>query len=136
MSNKLDTNQKSGGILNASFSEKSVWIQLLSLIAIIGGYFVIAIIMLSKGVKALLAFVPLFIVVILLMIIVNITGHIVAAISNRPDGPDEHDRLIEWRAESNSAWLLGGGVLAAIAALVISIDNVWIVHLLLLSLFL
>jgi hypothetical protein len=39
--------------------------------------------------------------------------------------------VIEWRAESNSSWILGAGVFVAITGLVVSVDNVWIVHLLL-----
>ncbi|HYN09833.1 MAG TPA: hypothetical protein VES67_20790 [Vicinamibacterales bacterium] len=44
--------------------------------------------------------------------------------------------MIEWRAEGNSGWLLAVGVLAGITGMVASVPNVWIAHLLLLSLFL
>ena len=122
--------------MNASFEEKSVWIQLVGMVAILSSYFVIAALMLSKGVTAVMAFVPLFIVAVVLLVVVLVAGHIVAVIVSRPEGRDERDRLIVWRAESNSGWVLAVGVLAAVTGLVLSVDNVWIAHLLLLSLFL
>jgi len=64
------------------------------------------------------------------------TGHIVVAILSRPEGRDERDRLIEWKAESRSSWLLTTGVLAVITGLILGLDSAWIAHLLLLSLFL
>lgn len=70
------------------------------------------------------------------MVAVLVVGHTAAAIASRPDGRDERDRMIEWRAESNSGWLLGAGVLMGITAMVLSVPNVWTAHLLLLSLFL
>ena len=57
-----------------------------------------------------------------------------AAIVARPEPPDERDRLIEWRSESNSSWVLGVGVLGAIMCLIMSVEAVWVAHLLLLSL--
>ncbi len=122
--------------MNASFEEKSVWIQLISLVAVLGSYFVVAALMLSNGVTVVVAFVPLFTLAVVLLVVVLVVGHIVVAIASRPEGRDERDRLIEWRAESNSSWILGVGVLAAITGLVVSVDNVWIAHLLMLSMLL
>ena len=122
--------------MNASFEKKSVWIQLVSMVAVLGSYFVVAALMLSTGVTAVIAFVPLFIVAVGLLVFVLVVGHIVVAIASRPDGRDERDRLIEWRAESNSSWILGAGVLAAITGLVASVHAVWIAHLLLLCMLL
>ena len=122
--------------MNASFEEKSVWIQLVSMVVVIGSYFVVVALMVSKGITNLIAFVPLFIVAVALLVIVLIVGHIVVAAASRPESRDERDRLIEWRAESNSSWILRVGVLAAITGLVVSIDNIWIAHLLLVSMFL
>lgn len=123
-------------MMGASFEEKSVWIQLVGTVLGLGGYFIVAVRMVSAGVTALPAYVPLFAVAVVLMVILLVVGHAAAAIASRPEGRDERDRLIEWRAESNSSWLLAAGVFAAVAGLVFSIDAVWIAHLLLLSLFL
>jgi hypothetical protein len=122
--------------MNVSFEEKSVWIQLLSLVAVLGSYFIVAALMLAQGVTTIIAFVPLFIVAVVLLVAVLVVGHIVVAIASKPDGRDERDRLIEWRAESNSSWILGAGVIGAITGLVFAINTVWIAHLLLLSMLL
>ena len=122
--------------MNASFEEKSVWIQLISTVVILGSYFLVAGQMLAAGVTTLVAFVPLFAIAVVLLVVLLVTGYVVVVIASRPEGRDERDRLIEWRAESNSSWLLGVGVLAAISAMVLGIDRVWVAHLLLLSLFL
>lgn len=121
--------------MNASFEEKSVWIQLIGMVAVLGGYFAIAGQMMSSGVMVLAPYVPLFIGAVVLMVIVLATGHIAAAIVSRGTQSDERDRVIGWRAESNSGWILAVGVLSAITALVVGIDVVFVAHLLLGSLF-
>ena len=121
--------------MDTSFEEKSVWIQLSSLVVGLGGYLVVAGLMLSDGVSALPAFVPVFAVAVVLIVAVNVAGHVVAAIVSGADEADERDRLIGWRAESRSSWILGVGVIGAIIALIVSVDGVWVAHLLLISLF-
>jgi len=121
--------------MNASFEEKSVWIQLVSLVFGLGLYFAVAGSMLLGGVAVLAAYMPLFAVAVAFIVAVNVTGHIAVAIASRPDGPDERDRLIGWRAESNSSWILGVGVIVAIGCMTLSVGEVWVAHLLLLSLF-
>ena len=121
--------------MDTSFEEKSVWIQLAGLVVGLGGYLVVAGLMLSNGVNALPAFVPVFTVAIVLVVAINIAGHVVAAIVDRTDEADERDRLIGWRAESRSSWILGVGVIGAIMALILSVGGVWVAHLLLISLF-
>jgi hypothetical protein len=92
--------------------------------------------MFLAGVTALPAYVAVFAVSVVLMVIVIVGGHVAVAIASRPEGRDERDRLIEWRAESNSGWLLGVGVLTGITALVLAVPSVVVAHLLLLSLYL
>ena len=84
-------------------------------------------------ITVLVAFVPLFIVAVILLVVVLVAGYSAVANASRPDGRDERDRLIAWRAESNSAWILTVGVFAAITGLVVSVDAVWIAHVLMLS---
>ena len=121
--------------MNASFEEKSAWIQLISLIAGLGMYFAVAGSMLLGGVNVLAAYMPLFAVAVAFIVAINVAGHIAVAVVSRPDGPDERDRLIGWRAESNASWILGAGVIVAIGCLIVSVGEVWVAHLLLLSLF-
>ena len=120
----------------ASFEERSAWIQLLSLLSVLGGYFVVAQQMISRGVTELIAFAPVFAVAVVLMVLVIVAGHVIAALVHHPEGPDERDRLISWRAESQSSWLVAAGVVAGITALVFSVPPVWVAHWLLFSLFL
>ena len=121
--------------MSASFEEKSVWIQLVGVVVALGAYFVVAGIMIAHGVTALPAYVPLFAAAVVLLVAILVVGHIVAAVVGRPEPPDERDRVIEWRAEGRSSWVLGVGVLTAISGLVMSIETVWVAHWLLLSLF-
>ena len=113
--------------MDTSFEEKSVWVQLVGLVVGLGSYLVVAGLMVSNGVSALPAFVPVFAVAIALVVAINIAGHVVQA--------DERDRLIGCRAESQSSWILGVGVIGAIMALILSVSGVWVAHLLLISLF-
>ena len=125
--------------MNTSFEEKSVWIQLLSLIVVFGSYFFIALRMILGGITNIKAFIPLFFIATVILIIIIIAGHIVAAIvhhKDKPDQRDERDRLVAWRSESNSAWILGTGILVALIGLVLSVQTVWIANLLLFFLFL
>lgn len=122
--------------MDASFEEKSIWIQLISTLIAIGGYFVVAWIMFAQGVDVLVPYVPLFISATVVLVIILVLGHIVAAITGRYDEPDERDRLIHWRAEAKTAWVLAAGIFAAITCMVLSASSVIVAHMLLLSLFL
>lgn len=122
--------------MNASFEEKSVWIQLISLVVGLGAYVAVAGSMLSNSVDVLPAYGAVFMVVAVgLIVAVNVIGHIAAVIVGRHEGRDERDRLIAWRAESNSSWILAAGILVAAWCMIISVGDVWVLHLLLLSLF-
>lgn len=136
MSKLTVTRERDPDRVNASFEERSAWIQLLSLLVVLGGYFLVAWQMASRGVTALPAYASVFAVAVALLVAVMVAGYVAVALASRPEGPDERDRLIEWRAEARSGWVLGAGVLAAIAAMVVSVPDVWVAHLLLLSLFL
>ena len=123
--------------MDTSFEEKSVWIQLLGLGAGFGIYFIIAAIMLADGVRFLGAYVPVFILALVVLIAILASGHFIAFIlGGNPPKPDERDRLIEWRAESNASWILGAGAMMAIGAMIAGVGNVWIAHLLMHSMLL
>jgi len=122
--------------MNTSFEERSVWIQLFSMVVVLGAYFVRAADMLSSGITNLMAYVPLFLAAIILLVVVLVAGHIVAAVAGGSEESDERDRLIGWRAESRSSWILSVGVLAALVGLILSVEKVLIAHLLLFSMLL
>jgi hypothetical protein len=136
MSNLHVTTKTGDEPMNASFEERSVWIQLVSLLLVMGGYSYVAWHMWSRGVTALPAYVAVFAVLVVLMVVVMVGGHVAAALASRPDRRDERDRVIEWWSESYSGWLVGAGILAGIAGMVLSLPDVWVAHLLLSSLFL
>lgn len=123
--------------MNASFAEKSVWITLVGLAGVFGFYFFVAARMLSAGVTVVAPFVPLFIFVVVGLVVAMTIGHAVVALASPVEDRDERDRLISWRAEHNSSWLLGVGVVAAIFALALpGIGRAWIANGLLLALLL
>jgi hypothetical protein len=124
-------------VMDTSFEEKSAWVTFLSLLAVFGCYAFLASQMLNAGVTDLVApFIPLFVVVVILLVVLLTAGHIIAAIIDRPDGRDERDRLIESRAESNSSWILGAGVIIAAFCLALPLGRAWVANGLLMTLFL
>lgn len=121
--------------MNASFEEKSVWIQLVAMLLALGGYLFVAGRMLAAGVLEAAPYFAVFIVSAVLMVVIMVAGHIVAALTGPSGPPDERDRQIGWRAESRSSWLLGAGVFMAIAGLALGYAPAWIANLLMCSMF-
>jgi hypothetical protein len=120
----------------ASFEEQSVWIQLAGLTISFAGYLFVASRMLASGVTSVLPFAAVLGVSVTLLIVILVGGHVVAAVASRPEGRDERDRLIEWRAEARSGWLLATGVIVGVGCMVVGVPNVWTANLLLMSLYL
>jgi len=114
--------------VSASFEEKSSWIQLGALVLVMGGYLATAWEMMSAGVLELAVYVPVFVPAVVALVIVLIAGHAVAALFGSTDDADERDRLIGWRAEARSSWLMGLGVLAAITAMIVRVEPVYVAH--------
>ena len=145
MSNTSSTPTAQEGAVNTSFEERSAWIQLISQLVGMGAYTAVAGPILAEGVRAVEeearaqvappSFFPVLLAVALI-IAINVVGHAVAAIASRPEGRDERDRVIGWRAAHGSEWVLGLGTVVGITALMFELEGVWIAHLLLLFLFL
>jgi uncharacterized membrane protein YfcA len=117
-----------------SSEEKSIWIQLVAMLASLGLYFVLAGRMLAAGQRELGAFLTLFLLAVGLMVVMLIVSYALSAIFSRVDAPDERDRLIAWKAEYRSAWLTSVGVLAGVVCIALGVHAVWVANLLLLSL--
>ena len=122
--------------MQASFEEKSAWMTLGALVIVFGLYFVAALRLLSSGVTEVIPFLPLLTLAVVLLVVILVASHVIVAIGSRPDGRDERDRLISWRAEHGSSWVLGVGTLAAIFGLATPVGPAWIANGLLLALFL
>lgn len=118
-----------------SFEERSVWVQLVGLGLALGGYSAAAGPMLASGVMEMAPYIAVFAVSLVLLIVVQIVGHIVAAIFGGSDESDERDRLIGWKAEARSSWVLGAGAFMAISALAFGVEAAWVANGLLLALF-
>ncbi|HEY7441498.1 MAG TPA: hypothetical protein VH701_03685 [Vicinamibacterales bacterium] len=135
MSNKQVANALADERGQSSFEERSVWIQLAGLAISLAGYLFLASRMLASGVTALPPFAAVLGASVALLVVILIAGHVVAAANGRPEGRDERDRLIEWRAEARSSWLLATGVIVGLGCMVAGVPNVWTANLLLVSLY-
>ncbi len=122
--------------MDASFEEKSAWIQFISLMLALAGYGYVAGHLLAEGVMAMPAYAAVLGVSVVLVVIVNVVGHVAVALLGGTQERDERDRLIEWRAGSRSGWLLGTGVVLSIGGLAAGFESVCTGNALLLSLFL
>jgi len=123
--------------MNASFEERSVRITLGGLVLVFGLYFAVAGRMLTAGsTESVAPFLPVFAVATGLLVLLLVVGHTLAAVAESPEDRDERDRMIAWKAENDSSWLLCVGVLAAIFGLATPIDPAWIANGLLATLFL
>ena len=118
-----------------SFEERSVWVQFVGLLVVLAGYGLVSVAMLTAGVSHPAPFVVVMSVATVLLVVLLAVGHAIAALAGAPEARDERDRLIGWRAESGSSWLLATGVVAAIGTLLVGWPALWVAHLLMLSLF-
>jgi hypothetical protein len=75
--------------------------------------------------------VVLFILAVVLLVVVQVIGHIVVVLLDRKTGTDERDRLISLKGTRNGAYLLAAGVFFALCAAVWVPGNFLFTHLLL-----
>ncbi|MEL7239217.1 MAG: hypothetical protein AAGK78_10165, partial [Planctomycetota bacterium] len=115
-------------LMSASFEEKSAWIQLIAIAITLGAYFVIAGVLLSRGVTEIKAFVPIFVLTVTVQVVVMVASYLLITVFGARQEKDERDRVILWRAEAGSGWILGVGVLAALGAMVVGVPIVWIAN--------
>jgi len=121
--------------MNVSFEEKNVWIQFISMVITFAAYLAVAGYMISAGVEHLQPYAAVFAVSVVAMVIIMVLGYIIAAITGRVEKRDERDRIIGWRAQSNSAWMLAAGIFTALCLMLASVKPLWVAHLLLISLY-
>ena len=96
-----------------------------------------AIRMLGNGIMELPAYLTVFGMAVGFLVVVLVVGHILIAAFNpsQTGERDERDLQIDWKAESRSSYIMGIGVLGALAALFAGFSPVWIAHILLHTLF-
>lgn len=115
--------------MNLSFQEKSLWLTFVSLIGAFGLYF--AQVLPAEATSILPPQIGLFVAVIVLMVIVQIIGHVVIAIIDRRSETDERDRLIALTGTRNGSFVLATGVFLALCAAVFTPGNFTFAHVLL-----
>jgi hypothetical protein len=115
--------------MDLSFQEKSLWLMLVSLVAGFGFYFVTVLPMDAANVMP--QQVVLFAVAVVMLVILQIAGHIVIALVDRRTETDERDRLIELKGTRNATYVLATGVFFALCAAIMTEGNFIFTHLLL-----
>jgi len=115
--------------MNLSFHEKSLWLMFVSLVGVFGAYF--AMVLPTHTVDVMPHQVALFVLAVVLLVIMQIVGHIVIAIVDRRTQTDERDRLIELKGTRNAAYVLATGVFLALCATLLTKGNFIFAHLLL-----
>lgn len=115
MSNIFDTQSTIlDKVMDITFKEKSLWIQLVTLSLVFGSYFLSIDYTNTKNLP--MNSIPHFIWLIVVLVALNILGHILAAAFNKPENEDERDKLIELKATRVKAFLLAAGIVIAILA--------------------
>jgi hypothetical protein len=114
-----------------SFQEKSLWVVLVSLGAVFGAYFALALPLRTADVNA--AQVGMFVAAVVVLVITQVVGQVVVALVDRDARTDERDRLIALKGMRNAGYVLATGVFFALCAAVLTRGNFVIAHVLLAS---
>jgi hypothetical protein len=115
--------------MDLSFREKSLWLMFVTLIACFGFYFVT--VLPPSAADVVPQQVVLFTVAVVLLVIMQIVGHILIAIADRRTDTDERDRLIELKGMRNASYVLATGVFLALCVAMTSDGNFVFTHVLL-----
>jgi hypothetical protein len=112
-----------------SFQEKSLWLMSIALFAFAGLYFGTALPQSSADVSS--HDVKKFVGALILMVIIQIIGHVAMAIRDRRFQTDERDGLIELKGRRNGHYVLAVGVAISLVAALATRGNFLFTHLLL-----
>ena len=104
--------------MNTTFHERNSWVSLLATAVIAAWFFAQTIPLMTAedlpqqgGLKA---YTTISAVAVGLFVVVQVIGHIVAAVVSTPEGEDERDRKISLRGDQVSGIVLGVGVISTI----------------------
>jgi len=104
--------------MNTSFQEKSTWISMLATAAVAAWFFSqsIPLIFLEEleGREALRAFTGLSVAAVIMIVVLQVAGHILIAVASKAEGGGERDRLIEMRSDQVLGIVLGIGVISTV----------------------
>ncbi|MGF1617528.1 MAG: hypothetical protein ACFCU2_06915 [Acidimicrobiia bacterium] len=119
-----------------SFQGKSTALMLAILIGVYVWYFVTVARWASDTPVTEIAYQPLMLATVVILVILAVGGHILLAVIPPYNGrqPDERDRLIEARGESIGGLVLGAGAVVGIFMAMAEFDYFWIANTILLGL--
>ncbi len=115
--------------MGSSFREKSLWLMLVSLVLGFGVYF--ALVLPNAVLNVMPGQMALFVLAVVLLVILQIAGHIVIALFDRRTEADERDRMIGLKGTRNAAYVLATGVFFALCAALWTPGNFVFSHVLL-----
>jgi len=115
--------------MNLTFQEKSLWLMFAALIAGFGFYF--ATVLPAAADDVMPQQVALFVVAVVMLVVVQVAGHIVLAIVDRRTRTDERDRLIALKGTRNASYVLATGVFFALCVALVTEGNFAFMHVLL-----
>lgn len=122
--------------MRMSFQGKSTALMLAVIIGVYGWYFVTVARWASVDPVSEIAYQPLMLATVVVLVILAVGGHILLAVIPPYAGrqPDERDRLIEARGESIGGLALGAGAVGGIFLAMAEFDYFWIANTILLGL--
>lgn len=112
-----------------TFEEKSLWILFAGVLIAFGFYF--SKVLPTDTINVNPAHIGLFIAAIVILVVVQIIGHIIAAIADRNFASDERDRLYSLKAVRTSSYVLAAGVFISLCVSLITEGNFVFTHVLL-----
>ncbi|MBV9790718.1 MAG: hypothetical protein JOZ51_21170 [Chloroflexi bacterium] len=112
-----------------SFQEKSLWLMFISLIGGFGFYFMT--VLPNDSADVMPHQVVVFVLAVVLLVIMQIVGHIVITIVDRRTETDERDRLIGLKGTRNAGYVLATGVFLALCTALLTEGNFVFTHVLL-----
>jgi hypothetical protein len=115
--------------MDLSFQEKILWLMFVSLVGVFGVYFIT--VLPTAAVDVMPHQVVLFVLAVVMLVILQIAGHIVIAIVDRRTETDERDRLIGLKGARNASYVLATGVFLSLCAALLTKGNFLFTHVLL-----
>lgn len=115
--------------MDLSFQEKSLWLMFGSLVTVFLFYF--GTVLPSEAVDVLPQQIGTFVLALIILVVMQIAGHIVIAIVDRRAETDERDRLVQLKGTRNAGYVLATGVFLALCSALMSEGNFIFTHVLL-----
>jgi len=123
MSNKPDISAEPP--VGLTFREKSLWVTLVSTLAIYAYYFV-RVLQIGEGDPAHVG--AVFVATVIIMVVTQAVVHAALAIHKRPERTDERDVRIALVSTRNAYYVLAAGVWCALSICAMPVSAFWVAH--------